>query len=201
MSSNFLKGRIITPGAKGVIEGESMEVAFPVDLPIMIIAHNTVTVTAREPHNKSVTFQTGDVQIQGVDETWWDLEWARHSEPEKHRWDLVEIINKHGAQAYTDWECGPYPYKEYKGFFEKVFLACKSYDLIRDTEFYNALIDLTLLMYGENDDLDKIAQEHIDVTAFTVYQLLTCRKFTKSGIDWSNLNQDEWLDKMESFKK
>jgi hypothetical protein len=200
MNDNFLKGRIITPGAKGIIEGESLEVAFPIDLPIMIIAHDSMKVTAREPHNKTVTFQTNDVQITGVDETWWDLEWVRHSDPEKHRWDLVEIINKYGAQTYTDWECGPHPVREYKDLFAGVFLACMTYELTKGAEFYNALIDLSLLMFGEIDDVD-ISQDYIDATVFTIYQLLTCRKFTKSGIDWSNLNQVEWLDKMESLKK
>jgi hypothetical protein len=190
------RGRIIIPGAKG-INYDGVEAAFPIDLPVEVLRIEGETVTVIEPRGQIFIFQTTDVQIVGVDKNWWDEEWNRHQNPEKHRWDLVDIIHKYGRDVYSDWEAGPYPVKEYKDLFAGVFLACKTYELTKDPEFHNALIDLSLLMFGEIDDVD-ISQDYIDAVVFTVYQLLTCQKFTKSGTDWSNTNLDEWLTSLES---
>ena len=199
----FVRGRICTPGATGVIDydGDVKEVAFPVMLPIKIFLVDAFSVDALEPHGKKVRFQANDVEVLDVDDSWWNSEWERHSHPEDHRWNLVNIITKYGGQTYTDWECGPYPVTENKEFFKKVFTSCRLYNHEDDPDFKNALIDITLLMYGEADDVNQYDQEHIDATMYAIYQLLTCQKFTKSGIDWSKINEEEWLDSMESVEE
>lgn len=187
------RGRIITPGAKGV-NYDGIEAAFPVDLPVEVLRIEGEVVAVIEPRGQVFQFQTNDIQIVGVDEVWWDTEWNRHQNPESHRWNLVDIIQKYGKDVYTDWEAGPYPSKEYKDFFSKVFLACKTYELTKDPEFHNALIDLTLLMFGEMDDVKDLTQDYIDATVYTIYNLLTCQKFVKSGNDWSSMDLDQWLN-------
>ena len=191
------RGRIITPGAKGV-NYDGVEAAFPVDLPVEILRIEGKTITVIEPRGQVFTFQTNDIQITGVDKNWWDKEWSRHQNPEKHRWDLVDIIHKYGRNSYTDWEAGPYPIQEYKDLFAGVFLACKTYELTKDAEFHNALIDMSLLMFGELDDSVNLSQDYIDAVVFTVYQLLTCQRFVKSGNDWSNIDLNVWLNSLES---
>jgi hypothetical protein len=198
--SEFTKGWIITPGAIGHDIELDKDIAFPIHLPVKILEVYGKQVSVIEPHGKVLTFNYDDIARDTGSEKW-DEEWERHSNPERHRWNLVEIIKKYGAQVYSDWECGPHPCKEFKDFFQDVFNACKLFEKEDDPEFNNTLIDLTLLMFGEVDDQSRYTSDNIEMVAYTISQLLTCQKFTKSGIDWSSLNKEEWLDNLEPYKE
>jgi hypothetical protein len=193
--SEFVKGWIVTP-AKGYAVEIQKELAFPVGIPVKIIGVVGDQVTVVEPHGKTITFKRDDIS-QEPDSCNWQEEWDRHENPERHRWNLVEAIEKRGSQVFIDWECGPYPIKSYKEFFKKVFSACKVHFKDDDPDFNNMLMDLTLLILGESDDIDSYTQDQIDLVAYTIGQLITCKTYVKSGKDWTNMSEEEFFNSME----
>jgi hypothetical protein len=193
------KGWITTPGAIGHDIELDKDIAFPVDLPIKILSVTDNQAIVTEPRGKVLSFSLNDISEDVAEDSIWDAEWDRHSNPARHRWDLVEIIKQHGSQVITDWECGPYPHKEFRDFFQDVFEACKLFEKEDNPEFNNALIDLTLLMFGEVDDQNRYTYDVIEMAAYAISQLLTCRMYTKSGIDWSSLNKEEWLNDLKPY--
>lgn len=193
--SEFLKGWTATLGALGFDLELQKEIAFPIGIPVKIISTIDDQVTVIEPHGKTITFNMKDIKLS-PEAGCWETEWERHSNPVRHRWDLVELIKKNGSKAITDWENGPTPCKATRDFFSVVLSTCKEFVQTDDPDLFNAVVDLTLLMLSESE-AEGLPQDFIDATIFTIHNLLTCQLFVKSGIDWLNLDQDAWLRSLE----
>ena len=198
--SDFQKGWIITPGAKGFDPELQATLAFPVNIPIKVITptdDRPEEVSAIEPHGKTIIFKSKDISFGGNCEVW-DVEWERLTNPVEHRWDLIKLIEGYGNGSFIDWENGPHPCFEDRDFFMSVLQMCQFFEKPDEPLFNNALIDLTLLVFSEAADLSEVTIDSIESVVYTINQLLTCRLFVKSGINWSEINKDEWLNTLKS---
>ena len=193
------KAFITKPADVVVLSSESgFPVRYPIGLPIKIYGHSIQPTAsyARDPKDELIMINNEDFRFVESDEDVlrWDTSWKFHTSTEsERRWIIEEVHSKFRQNSYRDWE-GFSLDEDSRSVVETVVQVARNFvEGMTQTpdekmEMCNCIVDITLLLIGEDGDTDWDSTDDMDgyLTNLTwaISNLLTTRAFVKSGQNW-----------------